>query len=113
MSALRELLKTDSSLIEHVKYQSTELCLMAVGVNGLNLKHVRFQTPAICEAAVNQNGLALQFVQGYAKTLTVCIQAVKQNPEAVIFAIDANNEEMLSIIRAVPEVCRYLEHLPS
>jgi hypothetical protein len=113
MSALRELLENDSSLIEHVKYQSTELCLMAVGVNGLNLKYVRFHTPAICETAVKQNGLALEFVQGYAKTLAVCIQAVRQNPEAVKFAMDANNDEMLTIIRAVPEVCRYLERLPT
>jgi len=113
MSALRELLEKDSSLIEHVKYQSTDLCLMAVDANGLNLKYVRFQTPAICEVAVSQNGLALEFVQGYAKTLAVCIKAVKQNPAAVIFAADASNDEMLMIIRAVPEVCRYLDHLPA
>ena len=63
--------------IDYVKEQTHNLCLIAVGINGLALQYVRNQTPDICMTAVKQNGKALQNVKN--QTLDMCIDAVKQD----------------------------------
>ena len=101
-------METDTSWLQYVKYQTDELCLQAVAINGLHLKHVRFQTPLVCKTAVKQNGLALEFVMGYAKTRDLCIEAIRQNPLAIRFTKEANISDLAAIIRAVPEAKHYL-----
>jgi hypothetical protein len=100
--------EAENTWLQYVKYQTDEICLRAVAINGLHLEHVRFQTPLICQTAVKQNGLALEFVMGYAKTRDLCIEAIRQNPAAIRFTKEANISDLAAIIRAVPEAKHYL-----
>ncbi|MHC6202862.1 DUF4116 domain-containing protein [Breznakiellaceae bacterium SP9] len=67
------------------KEKAAEFRLKAVRADGLLIKNIpaEEQTGELAEAAVRQNGLALQFVAD--KTLPVCMEAVKQNREALEF----------------------------
>ena len=75
--------------IKHIKFQTDELCEMAVEKDGMSLEFVINQTDKICEKAVKQNGLALQFVKN--KNYALCFEAVKQNSKSLKY-VDFNND---------------------
>ena len=53
--ALLELLSNDGLLIEYVKRQTEELCLVAVKQNGLALQFIHDPSISVCLAAIIQN----------------------------------------------------------
>ncbi|MHC6202867.1 DUF2225 domain-containing protein [Breznakiellaceae bacterium SP9] len=67
------------------KEKAEEFRLKAIRADGLLIKNIpaEEQTGELAEAAVRQNGLALQYVAD--KTLPVCMEALKQNREALEF----------------------------
>jgi hypothetical protein len=85
MTALLNLILSDPTLIEHVKYQTDDLCLISVSTDGMTLKHVRFMTDEIIMAALQQNGLAIQFIPPSRRTEAFCRAAVAQTMAAAIY----------------------------
>lgn len=84
--------------LEHARYQTFEICLMAVQHNGLNLKFVKNQTPELCLAAVQQKGIALKYVEN--QTPEICIAAYRQNQEAAkYFDPDVMSEDRIRFSR--------------
>lgn len=85
MTALMNLILSDPTLIEHVKYQTDDLCMTSVCADGMTLKHVRFLTDDIIMAALQQNGRAIQFIHPSQRTEAFCRAAVKQTMSAAIY----------------------------
>jgi hypothetical protein len=75
--------------IKNIKFQTNELCELAVENDGMSLEFVINQTEKICEKAVKQNGLALQFVKN--KNYKLCFDAVTQNSKSLKY-VDFNDE---------------------
>jgi len=85
MAALMNLILSDPTLIEHVKYQTDDLCMTSVSIDGMTLKHVRYLTDDIVMAALQQNGLAIQFIHPDQRTEAFCRAAVAQTMAAAIY----------------------------
>lgn len=96
--------------LEHIKEQTEEMILYAVGIIGTALKHAKIQTPEIVHTAVSNarwdstvlrfvqpeyrvfdtyrlaviaNGNALEFVPEEAQTPELCLLAIQQNTGAI------------------------------
>jgi hypothetical protein len=52
----------DGHALQHVKRQTTELCLAAVRLRGWTLQYVRNKTPEICLAAAEHDWLVSVFI---------------------------------------------------
>uniref|UniRef100_A0A6C0BLW2 DUF4116 domain-containing protein n=1 Tax=viral metagenome TaxID=1070528 RepID=A0A6C0BLW2_9ZZZZ len=63
--------------------QTPEKCLVMCQKDGYWLRYVHYQTPEICQAAVTQDPHALKFVHEQFKTLSLCLQAVRQRGSVI------------------------------
>ena len=72
-----DLIPDNGLVLKHVKYQTEEICKLAVQQDGYALRYVMNQTYDICKLAVQQYGRALRFVKN--RTEELCVLAVKQN----------------------------------
>lgn len=76
--------KKDGQALRFVEEQTERICLAAVRQSGMVLKYIQNPTHQIILSALREDGLALQFVQGE-RTTEYCIEAVKQNADAMPF----------------------------
>jgi Domain of unknown function (DUF4116) len=63
-------------------HQDRETVMLACRQNGLALQHVACKFHACCLASVQQNGLALEHIDKNKRDAELCLEAVKQNPNA-------------------------------
>ena len=83
-----ERVKQKWKYLEHVHFQTEEVCLAAVKKYGHALKLVKNQTEEICLAAVKKSGLSLQHV--HFQTPEICLAAVKQSGKALMYVEKTN-----------------------
>jgi hypothetical protein len=69
--------------LEYVQHQTDEICKLAVQAGGDALEYVHNQRDELCKLAVQQNGLALQYVE--TQTDEIYELAIQQNPEAIFW----------------------------
>lgn len=58
----KKVISQNGLLINYVKEQTPELCMLAVQQNGFALKYINNKTIELCMLAVQQNGIALEYV---------------------------------------------------
>lgn len=102
---LKKILSINGEMIEHVKTQDEDLCLVAVVSNPLAIRHIRKPSVDVILEAMNGSGsvdMILQIVQSKEaedvaavlqdglnlkninrKTYRICLEAVRQNPKAL------------------------------
>lgn len=107
----RILLKTVKVFPESIKYikeQTEDLCLLAVGNDGLTLKYVKMQTEQICIAAVRQCGSALKYVK--IQTEQICIAAVRQyGIMALKYVKDQTNRICMEAVKNDGSMLKYVD----
>lgn len=86
----KKVISQNGLLINYIKEQTPELCMLAVQQNGLALKYINNKTPELCKLAVQQNGLALQYVPE--QTPELCKLAVQQNGLAIEYVKEQTPE---------------------
>ena len=81
------------------KYQTLELCTLAVSRNSYALKYVpeKLKTAELCTLAVIQNGYALQHVPEELKTLDLCVLAVRQYKLGLLYVPEELKSTVLEI----------------
>lgn len=85
-----------------------KLVIEAVSVKGLLLQHVKRQTTEICMAAVSQNGMSLAYVD--VQSADICKAAVCNAPQAIQFVIDRTVELEAESISRMPDALACIEH---
>ena len=129
------LLKRSGTLLEYIKNQTPELCVLALEQNALALLYVKeeflteeicvlavkkygrmlqlikqeFQTENICNAAVQQNGHALEFVKDELQTDELCMLAVKQNGWALQYAKNQTADLCIAAVQQISEAIMYVD----
>ena len=84
-------------LLQYVKEQNAEICMIALKNNGLALEYVQEQNPELCMIAVKQDGLALKYVK--APTYEICLEAVKAHPLALDYIQEKTIELCLEAVK--------------
>jgi hypothetical protein len=103
---LKEQYNDEYSCLETIKFQTTEICLAAVKIDGWHLEFVVKQTPKIVLAAVKQNGRALQYV--IKQTRDICITALRQEEDSFRYIRDPNMK--LQIVLELFEKYKHLDY---
>lgn len=107
-------IKIRPSSLQFAPFQTPELCLKAVRVQGMTLGYVRdeFRTPELCAAAVANDGKAL-FIVGEAAQRAdpqLALTAVKQNGLALEFVYVGKTPELCLV--AVKRTAAALKFVP-
>lgn len=79
-------------LLQHVKNQTPEMCMVAVKQNVSALQFVKDQTYDICMEAIKKNWTALQYIKN--PTIDLELEAVRRHPNA-LYLIKNRTIEML------------------
>jgi hypothetical protein len=69
------LVVNNGMILQRIKNQTEDICLLAVKECGLALEFVEHKTKKIISTALHQNGLALEFVVD--QTERQCIKAIR------------------------------------
>ncbi len=69
--------KDDGLALEHISYQTPDICMTAIENDALALEFVKNQTPEICNKAIEKTGFAILYVKD--QTDDLCIKAIKKN----------------------------------
>jgi hypothetical protein len=80
---LRDIIKQNPFLLEHIIDQTYELCEIAVTTRGMSLQFVKKQNNYLCELAVDQDPWSLQYVKN--QTEHICKIAVKRDGRVLQF----------------------------
>ena len=80
-----DIIQNNGLILEFVKNQTDEICIIAVQQNGNALQYVKKQTDIICKLAVQQNATALAYVEN--KTNEIFELAEYQANEALKLGI--------------------------
>lgn len=81
----RIAVKQHSGALQYVKKQTNELCRLAIQKDGDALRFVRKQTQELCDLAVKNDlrGYVVEFVKKPFKTEELCKRAAQNNPYAI------------------------------
>ncbi len=91
------MVENNGEIIQYLKYQTEELCEIAVQQSGWALYYVKIpQTERMCELAVQQNGWALKYVK-IPQTERMCELAVQQDGYALEFVKIPQTERMCEL----------------
>lgn len=104
-----EAVRENYKALEFVLHQTEEICLEAIKKNPLAYKLIKQPTPAIQYEAVKLNGLVLKHISREDKTEALCLEAVRQNSNAIEFAIQTLSvcEEAITMS---PNSIRHIEN---
>jgi hypothetical protein len=100
--------KSYPGALEFVKVQTPEICLAAVenDVYRRSLPYAKYQTHGICLAAVKANAGALEYVKQ--QTPDICLTAVKKNGSTLRYVKEQTQEICLAAIENKPFALRYV-----
>lgn len=87
---IKAILNHNGYMLEFLKDQTEELCLIAVKSEGDALRYVKKQTAKICQAAVKNDGLALKYVKRPSKKIQIA--AIENDAYAIEFCKDQTME---------------------
>ncbi len=91
------------------KFQTEELCISVLKINGLQLEHVKNKTLKMCLVAINNSSYAIRYVPDEFITEELYLDLLKKS-EHIFKQIKEPTYEMCHI--AVSKAGYYLEHIP-
>jgi hypothetical protein len=80
-----ELVRENGRMLRCIVDKTYDVCLEAVGQNGMALEYVpeEYKDIVMCQVAVNRNGCALMYVPEELRTYKMSLDAVRQNGFAI------------------------------
>jgi hypothetical protein len=103
-----QLLKDEKVNLQQCAFQTKQICLEAVKLNGLNLEYVKNKDNDICLEAVKEYGFALQFVEN--PTEEVIFEALKQNGRAIRFVENPTDEMCKVAVNQTGDAIQFIKN---